>query len=310
MLTLGTLFGTSYAMAGGSKKPQAGATPPLNASSPDEADFIKCASPEHTPLTPRGTWVRRSLTLEQEVPGQRRRQEGGEQALDWGNGPMTMQCATGLGCPVYIYHGRILGIDTISPCLQPCFPHGACSSDAGNFSFPSALCSAPFPGCFDQRPWALYGIIHSQRTSRLANHLSAQRTSPISSSTLWGEGGEPIECRCLFKEFVGTLVINPTARQPGQEQKLSREDDLVRHFIDPQTIKQKQSIMVSPVYSQGCKQQGGSPVGSKNKLSELNGTQSAVALAVLPDPPSPYPRRRTLPMRQSQMSRPASHPLC
>ncbi|KAK0746493.1 hypothetical protein B0T18DRAFT_429449 [Schizothecium vesticola] len=41
MLTLGTLFGTSYAMAGGSKKPQAGATPPLNASSPDEADFIK-----------------------------------------------------------------------------------------------------------------------------------------------------------------------------------------------------------------------------------------------------------------------------
>jgi hypothetical protein len=118
MLTLGTLFGTSYAMAGGSKKPQAGATPPLNASSPDEADFIKCASPEHNLPATHGTWVRRSLTLEQEVPGQCRRQEGGEQALDWGNGPMTMRCATGLGCPVYIYHGRILGIDTITPCLQ------------------------------------------------------------------------------------------------------------------------------------------------------------------------------------------------
>ncbi|KAK1834249.1 hypothetical protein QBC39DRAFT_252542 [Podospora conica] len=41
MLTLGTLFGTSYAMIGGSKKPQPGATPPINASTPDEADFIK-----------------------------------------------------------------------------------------------------------------------------------------------------------------------------------------------------------------------------------------------------------------------------
>lgn len=93
MLTLGTLFGTSYAMAGGSKKPQAGATPPLNASSPDEADFIKCASPEHILPTARGAWVRRSLTLEQEVLGQlRQRQEGGEQALDWGYGPMTMRC--------------------------------------------------------------------------------------------------------------------------------------------------------------------------------------------------------------------------
>ena len=54
MLTLGTLFGTSYAAMPGSKKPQAGATPPLNASSSDEADFIKYASPNHNLPTIRG----------------------------------------------------------------------------------------------------------------------------------------------------------------------------------------------------------------------------------------------------------------
>lgn len=41
MGVLGTLFVGSYAAMGGSKaKP---ATPPINASSSDEADFIKCA---------------------------------------------------------------------------------------------------------------------------------------------------------------------------------------------------------------------------------------------------------------------------
>ncbi|KAL2132446.1 hypothetical protein VTI74DRAFT_3783 [Chaetomium olivicolor] len=39
MGVLGTLFGGVYAMTGGSKKTPA--TPPINASSPDEADFIK-----------------------------------------------------------------------------------------------------------------------------------------------------------------------------------------------------------------------------------------------------------------------------
>ncbi|KAK1755591.1 hypothetical protein QBC47DRAFT_380731 [Echria macrotheca] len=39
MLTLGTIFGTSYAFSrGGNKTP---ASPPINASSSDEADFIK-----------------------------------------------------------------------------------------------------------------------------------------------------------------------------------------------------------------------------------------------------------------------------
>ncbi len=41
MLTLGTVFGGVYlSLSGGSKKAQA---PPINASTPDEADFIKCA---------------------------------------------------------------------------------------------------------------------------------------------------------------------------------------------------------------------------------------------------------------------------
>jgi len=41
---LGTLFGTAYAFSGGSKKTPA--TPPINASSSDEADFIKCVPPD------------------------------------------------------------------------------------------------------------------------------------------------------------------------------------------------------------------------------------------------------------------------
>ncbi|KAH7238420.1 hypothetical protein BKA59DRAFT_514707 [Fusarium tricinctum] len=39
---LATMFGgVSYAMSGSSAKPTATATPPINASSSDEADFIK-----------------------------------------------------------------------------------------------------------------------------------------------------------------------------------------------------------------------------------------------------------------------------
>ncbi|KAF4471074.1 hypothetical protein FALBO_2005 [Fusarium albosuccineum] len=39
---LGTMFaGVKYATSGGSSKPTATATPPINASSSDEADFIK-----------------------------------------------------------------------------------------------------------------------------------------------------------------------------------------------------------------------------------------------------------------------------
>lgn len=46
MGVLGTLFGGSYAMLGGgsTKTP---AAPAINASSSDEADFIKCAPPQH-----------------------------------------------------------------------------------------------------------------------------------------------------------------------------------------------------------------------------------------------------------------------
>ncbi|KAJ4289488.1 hypothetical protein N0V88_006970 [Collariella sp. IMI 366227] len=43
MGVLGTMFGGIYAMTGGSAKTPA--APPINASSPDEADFIKCAHP-------------------------------------------------------------------------------------------------------------------------------------------------------------------------------------------------------------------------------------------------------------------------
>ncbi|EFY93943.1 hypothetical protein J3459_007561 [Metarhizium acridum] len=38
---LGSLFGGAYYATSGPKKPAAAATPPINASSPDEADFIK-----------------------------------------------------------------------------------------------------------------------------------------------------------------------------------------------------------------------------------------------------------------------------
>jgi hypothetical protein len=46
MGVLGALFGGAYLGLGGSKaKPTPGATPPINASSPDEADFIKSVLP-------------------------------------------------------------------------------------------------------------------------------------------------------------------------------------------------------------------------------------------------------------------------
>lgn len=41
---LATLFGGIYYATSGPKKPVAAATPPINASSSDEADFIKCAN--------------------------------------------------------------------------------------------------------------------------------------------------------------------------------------------------------------------------------------------------------------------------
>ena len=45
MAWLGTLFaGVKYATSGSSAKPTATATPPINASSSDEADFIQCAN--------------------------------------------------------------------------------------------------------------------------------------------------------------------------------------------------------------------------------------------------------------------------
>ncbi|KAH8900204.1 hypothetical protein GQ53DRAFT_741159 [Thozetella sp. PMI_491] len=39
--TLTTFFGSAYAFSGGKKTPAAGNLPPINASSSDEADFIK-----------------------------------------------------------------------------------------------------------------------------------------------------------------------------------------------------------------------------------------------------------------------------
>lgn len=45
MGVLGALFGGIYAATSGPKVPAAAkATPPINASSSDEADFIKCAN--------------------------------------------------------------------------------------------------------------------------------------------------------------------------------------------------------------------------------------------------------------------------
>ncbi|KAK0702039.1 hypothetical protein B0T26DRAFT_659600 [Lasiosphaeria miniovina] len=45
--TLTTMFTGVYLSVGGSKAPAA--TPPINASSSDEADFIKCAPIHHIP---------------------------------------------------------------------------------------------------------------------------------------------------------------------------------------------------------------------------------------------------------------------
>lgn len=50
MGVLGSLFGGIYFAASGPKKaPVINNTPPINASSPDEADFIKCAKLPDTP---------------------------------------------------------------------------------------------------------------------------------------------------------------------------------------------------------------------------------------------------------------------
>ncbi|KAH9888140.1 hypothetical protein F4778DRAFT_755219 [Xylariomycetidae sp. FL2044] len=51
MGVLGALFGGSYLATRGPKK-QATQTPPINASSPDEADFIQCALPIRSPRDP------------------------------------------------------------------------------------------------------------------------------------------------------------------------------------------------------------------------------------------------------------------
>jgi hypothetical protein len=64
MGVLGSMFGGAYLAIGGSKA--APAAPPINASTPDEADFIKCAPPSQAPVrsayvsdTPTGSsWTR------------------------------------------------------------------------------------------------------------------------------------------------------------------------------------------------------------------------------------------------------------
>ena len=57
MGVLGTLFGGIYYAASGPSKPIAAAnTPPLNASSSDEADFIKCVT---SSLLDDATWANR-----------------------------------------------------------------------------------------------------------------------------------------------------------------------------------------------------------------------------------------------------------
>jgi F-type H+-transporting ATPase subunit k len=79
MGVLGGLFGGVYAMVGGSSKSKP-ATPPINASSPDEADFIKCA---HTRTSNPDAIV--FLTYAQELHGAGRggREEGEPEALGW-----------------------------------------------------------------------------------------------------------------------------------------------------------------------------------------------------------------------------------
>ncbi|AEO66348.1 uncharacterized protein THITE_2048380 [Thermothielavioides terrestris NRRL 8126] len=74
MGVLGTLFGGVYLSTGGSKKTPA--APPINASSPDEADFIKCAA---LPVSPVSSLDVGCLTWPQEVHrGSRRGGEEGE----------------------------------------------------------------------------------------------------------------------------------------------------------------------------------------------------------------------------------------
>lgn len=52
---LGSLFGGVYYATSGPKKPAAAATPPINASSSDEADFIKCVISSGRP--PKTQWL-------------------------------------------------------------------------------------------------------------------------------------------------------------------------------------------------------------------------------------------------------------
>jgi F-type H+-transporting ATPase subunit k len=53
MGVLGSLFGGIYYATSGPKKPAAAANiPPINASSSDEADFIKCANSTPIPFPP------------------------------------------------------------------------------------------------------------------------------------------------------------------------------------------------------------------------------------------------------------------
>lgn len=74
MLTLGTMFGGTYLAMSGPKKATT-PTPPINASSSDEEDFIKCDPPRHPNSHTSHT---RRLTILQEVHGERRsgREEG------------------------------------------------------------------------------------------------------------------------------------------------------------------------------------------------------------------------------------------
>lgn len=90
MAWLATMFGgVKYAMSGSSAKPTATATPPINASSSDEADFIKCAN-----STPR-LLSRCGLTRRQGLPC-----SGGQEELD---GWIEDKCSNGCVDAVYFY---------------------------------------------------------------------------------------------------------------------------------------------------------------------------------------------------------------
>lgn len=67
MLTLGTLFGGSYLATRPSKaQKEAAVTPPINAASSDEFDFIKCETPfSRLQLSSE----KQSLTLFSRIPG-------------------------------------------------------------------------------------------------------------------------------------------------------------------------------------------------------------------------------------------------